>query len=166
MATKRRRIPSYEGDSLIPIMNLVCMLIPLLLYGAVFIRFSTLNVWSEKYGQGKAETEDLLNLTVFITDQGFYLKGNPKYRRYWMQKKNEGASLFADIPKKDNDWNFIELNEKLKQIKSDHSLETRIYIGAEDNIEYDIIIKTMDYSRGTIKQPLFPDVTLTRGVAS
>jgi hypothetical protein len=42
MAIKRRSLESYEGDPLIPIMNLVCMLIPLLLYGAVFMRFMTL----------------------------------------------------------------------------------------------------------------------------
>ena len=168
MGMKRRSIPSYEGDPLIPIMNLVCMLIPLLLYGAVFIRYMTLTVNAPKItsapAQQQPEQNEALNLTVMITDQGFHFKVNPKHRLPWMSQATETASAGPDIPKKDDDWDFDELNRKLKEIKENHREEPNIILGAEDDIEFDVLIKAMDFSRGTEEEPLFPVVTLTRGV--
>jgi len=167
MAIKRREMESYEGDPLIPIMNLVCMLIPLLLYGAVFMRYMTIEVNSPRMSNvptQQQEQDEKLNLTVMITDQGFTFKVNPKYRLPWMSMSTETASAGPDIPKKDDDWDYVELNKKLKELKENHREETQIILGAEDDIKYDVLIKTMDWSRGTDSDRLFPNVTLTRGV--
>lgn len=167
MAIKRRQSDVQEGDPLIPIMNLVCMLIPLLLYGAVFIRFMTIQVESPRMSnipQEQPEQNEKLNLTVMITDQGFTFKVNPKFRLPWMSMSTETASAGPDIPKKDDDWDYQELNKKLKEIKENHREETLIILGAEDDIQYEVLIKTMDWSRGTETDRLFPNVTLTRGV--
>jgi hypothetical protein len=99
-----------------------------------------------------------------ITDQGFTFKVNPKFRLPWMSMSTETASAGPDIPKKDDDWDFKELNKKLKEIKENHREETQIILGAEDDIKYEVIIKAMDWSRGTDTDRLFPNVTLTRGV--
>jgi len=168
MAIKRREVEMVEGDPLIPILNMVCMLIPLLLYGAVFIRFMTIEVNSPRMSsvpqQQQPEENEKLNLTVMITDQGFTFKVNPKYRLPWMSMSTETGSAGPDIPKKDDDWDYEELNKKLKEIKENHREETQIILGAEDDIQYEVLIKTMDWSRGTESDRLFPAVTLTRGV--
>jgi biopolymer transport protein TolR len=167
MAILRREMESYEGDPLIPVMNLVCMLIPLLLYGAVFLRFMTIEVNSPRMSsvpQEQPEQNEKLNLTVMITDQGFTFKVNPKFRLPWMSMSTETASAGPDIPKKDDDWDYKELNKKLKEIKENHREETQIILGAEDDIKYEVLIQTMDWSRGTENDRLFPNVTLTRGV--
>ena len=168
MAMKRREVESIEGDPLIPIMNMVCMLIPLLLYGAVFVRFVIIEVNSPRMSQVPSQQppdqNEKLNLTVMITDQGFTFKVNPKFRLPWMSMSTDSASAGPDIPKKDDDWDFKELNKKLKEIKENHREETQIILGAEDDIKYEVIIKAMDYSRGTDSERLFPNVTLTRGV--
>jgi len=168
MSMKRREMELYEGDPLIPVMNLVCMLIPLLLYGAVFVRFVVVEVNSPRMSQVPQEQppdqNEKLNLTVMITDQGFTFKVNPKFRLPWMSMATESSSAGPDIPKKDDDWDFKELNKKLKEIKENHREETQIILGAEDDIKYEVIIKAMDWSRGTDTDRLFPDVTLTRGV--
>jgi biopolymer transport protein ExbD len=167
MATKRRSSATFEGDPLIPVMNLVCMLIPLLLYGAVFIKFITLEVNSPKMSNVPMEQpqqDEKLNLTVMITDQGFHFKVNPRFRLPWMSMATETASAGPDIPKKDDDWDYEELNKRLREIKENHREETQLILGAEDNIFYEVLIKVMDYSRGTEEERLFPDVTLTRGV--
>ena len=168
MAKKRRVEEPYEGDPLIPIMNLVCMLIPLLLYGAVFVRFATLTVNAPKIVPGdidkSPDQNEALNLTVMITDQGFHFKVNPKHRMAWMSRATETASAGPDIPKKDDDWDFDELERKLKELKADHREERNIILGAEDDIQIEVLIKAMDYSRGTNEDPLFDVVTLTRGV--
>lgn len=165
---KRREVDSYEGDPLIPILNLVCMLIPLLLYGAVFIQFMVVDVNAPKLAQAPAqqqpEQNEALNLTVMITEQGFHFKVNPKKRLPWMNMSTETASAGPDIPKRDDDWDFAELHRKIKEIKELNREEVNITIGAEDDIKYDILIKAMDHTRGDQDNPLFPVVTLTRGV--
>ncbi len=160
MPVRRREAISYEGDPLIPIMNLVCMLIPLLLYGAVFVRFVTIDVKQPNIGpiiDGEKDGESL-DLTVMITDQGFHFKVRPTHRLPWMSQET------PDIPRKDSGWDFAALGEKLWEIKKLHRQETRIILGAEDNIAFDILIKAMDSARGTDQDVLFPDVTLTRGL--
>jgi biopolymer transport protein ExbD len=114
--------------------------------------------------QEQPEQNEKLNLTVMITDQGFTFKVNPKFRLPWMSMSTETASAGPDIPKKDDDWDYKELNKKLKEIKENHREETQIILGAEDDIKYDVLIQTMDWSRGTENDRLFPNVTLTRGV--
>ena len=164
MLRTKRQLASYEGDPLIPIMNLVCMLIPLLLYGAVFVRFQTLSVKSPQIPVDgpPSPPEEELRLTVMITDQGFHFKVNPRFRQPWMSAATTGAG--PDIPRGDDGWDFDELNRKLELIKAEHRDELGIVLGAEDDVDFDVIIKAMDYSRGTDEAPLFPDVTLTRGV--
>ncbi|MDJ0761778.1 MAG: biopolymer transporter ExbD [Myxococcota bacterium] len=168
MPVKRRPLDEYEGDPLIPIMNLVCMLIPLLLYGAVFVRFITLEVNSPKMTNAPVEPPpdqaEKLNLTVMITDQGFHFKVNPRYRLPWMSMATETASAGPDIPKKDDDWDYEELNKRLKELKENHREERQLILGAEDDIQFEVLIRAMDYSRGEETNELFPDVTLTRGV--
>jgi biopolymer transport protein ExbD len=168
MAIKRRAEANMDGDPLIPIMNLVCMLIPLLLYGAVFIKFMTIEVNSPKISSGAPadpqEQDEKLNLTVMITDQGFTFKVNPKFRLPWMGMATDAANAGPDIPKKDDDWDYAEFNRKLKELKESHREETQLILGAEDDIKYEVLIKAMDWSRGTGEDPLFPAVTLTRGV--
>ncbi len=165
MALKRRPIASYDGDPLIPIMNLVCMLIPLLLYGAVFIRFVTVNVNQQRIVKDvpPSPEEETLNLTVMITDQGFHLKVNPRFRLPWMSQAS-GDAIGPDIPKKNLEYDYAALNERLREIKERHREETRIIVGAEDNVAFDVLVTTMDYARGTDDDRLFPDVTLTRGL--
>ncbi len=160
MYRPRRKPDIADGDPLIPIMNLVCMLIPLLLYGAVFVKFQTLTVKPPPTTPKITTPEETknLNLTVIATDQGFHLKVNPAHRKPWMNADG------PDIPKKDGGWDFATLLEKLALIKNDHGKETRIILGAEDDVTLDVLIKMMDCSRGAPESPLFPDVSLTRGI--
>ncbi len=162
----RRKSSSFEGDPLIPIMNLVCMLIPLLLYGAVFVRFTTLTVNAPKIpidrGEKIEEPKENLDLTIFATDQGFHVKVNPRFREPWMAQAQTG-NTGPDIPRKDGDWDYGELSNKLRELKSNHDSETRIILGAEDDVPFDVLIKMMDTSRGAPEKTLFPQVTLTRG---
>jgi len=161
MRRLRRKIGTPAGDPLISVLALVAMLIPMLLYGVVFVKFKTLNVNAPKVGDEVPPSEDL-QLTVFITDQGFHFKVNPERRQPWMAQAGDGAG--PDIPRRDDDWDWISLGERLRELKRDNTKERRITLGAEDDIDFDILIKVMDHARGTDDEQLFPEVTLTRGV--
>ncbi|MBN2716606.1 MAG: biopolymer transporter ExbD [Deltaproteobacteria bacterium] len=157
-----REVNIDQGDPLIPILNLVCMLIPLLLYGAVFVKFQTLDVQPPKtpaiVDLSHPLDDDALRLKVTVGREGFYISVNPRYRQAWMADEGSGP----DIPKTDNGLDFDELRRKISELKGAHTTEQTIFIGAEDDIDYETIIKTMDYTRGTTERPLFPNVQLTR----
>lgn len=168
MTHKKNEMQISEGDPLIPILNLVCMLIPLLLYGAIFVRYQALDVHAPKpcVGDGCSpppEISDKLDLAVMVTEQGFHIKVNPKFRQSWMVQAAGAGGIGPDIPKKDEDWDFEALHRRLRELKSLHKTDMNIVLGAEDDVSYEVIIKTMDYSRGTANSPLFPNVQLSRG---
>lgn len=73
------------------------------------------------------------------------------------------VGIGPDILKRDGGWDFDELHRKLVSIKENHQHETRIILGAEDDVAYDVLIKAMDHARGSAERSMFPDVTLTRG---
>ena len=158
----RRVVKNREVDPLIPIMNLVCMLIPLLIFGAVFVRYKGIDVHSRQGDVAILPKKDAaLNLSVFITEQGFRFKVNPVHRQPWMVESRESARMGPDIPKKENGYDFLMLERRLRELKQNFTRENHIILGAEDNIAYDILIKAMDASRGA-NGDLFPEVTLTR----
>lgn len=148
---------------MISMLALVCMLIPMLLYGVVFVKFKTLDVKAPNTdGPPDAEPRKELQLTVFITDQGFHFKVNPEFRLPWMTQAIGGAG--PDIPRADGGWDFDELTARLRQIKRDHARERCITLGAEGDVAFEVLIKAMDHARGSDDEQLFPEVTLTRGV--
>ena len=80
MARKGARLPLKSGEvSLIPIMNLVCLLIPFLLYTAAFVQYAIIDVASPRFQNRSQVTppddqqHEALNLMLVITDQGFRL---------------------------------------------------------------------------------------------
>jgi biopolymer transport protein ExbD len=155
----------HEVDPLIPILNLVCMLIPLLVFGAVFVSYHTIEVSQPEVASlpPTVEPRDSLHLTVMITDEGFHFKVNPQYRLPWMAQASPASGSGPDIPKQDDGYDYKALRKRLIEIKDRYPKEQSIILGAEDDVAYDVIIKTMDASRG-IEKALFPLVQLTRGI--
>ena len=156
----------HEVDPLIPILNLVCMLIPLLIFGAVFVNYHTLEVAAPPPNTSAPPTREAperLHLSVMITQRGFYFRVNPKYRLAWMKAAAEVRSTVPDIPKGDDGYDYKMLKERLTELKAMHPTEQRLVIGAEDDVAYDVIIRVMDASRGQERE-LFPSVQLTNGI--
>lgn len=167
---KKKRVELEKIDPLIPVMNLVCMLIPFLLLSAAFVQYASINVQAPKIQSSQQQQpppQDRmpLNLTVMVTDAGFIIKVDPQYRMPWMSQATDSANTGPDIPKKpDGKYNYEDLLEKIKEIKDKHPDESQVIIGMEDTLKFDILIKVMDATRGTDTSPLFPDVVLTRGI--
>ena len=111
-----RKHEDFAGDPLVPLLNLVCLLIPLLLYGAVFTRLVILDVKAEKFDDGPPPIDpqvEPLNLTVMITDEGFHFKVSPKHRMSWMAISGPGDTS-PHIPREDEGFDFAALSEKLR----------------------------------------------------
>ena len=172
--SKRSRRPQDSADpNLTPVMNLMVVLIPLLLTSAQFIKLGMIEINLPPAASGTIvqtempkEVEKKLDLTVTITDAGFYLASSMAVA---LGEEGEGPT----IPKKeDGDYNYIELNDMLSKIKKKavgvFKDTDQIVIVAEPEIEYQTVVSTMDAAR-TFKDdnnflPLFPSVALSATV--
>ena len=69
---------SFGELNLLPIMNMVCLLIPFLLMAAQFVQIGVIMVETPRLGRVPNPTNDPikegLNLALVVTDKGFYLK--------------------------------------------------------------------------------------------
>ncbi len=199
---RARTMPDLGEISLIPIMNLVCMLIPFLLYSASFIQFAVINVASPRF-QNRAQVtppddneREALNLMLIITDQGFRLAASGGVLPPGCASSTEegGGTAAPSVPlnpgsdactdskgypsgrdRQDRSqlrlgppscaYNFQRLHECIEEIHEEYSEESQIIISGENRIDYEVLIRAMDASRGTEEAPLFPQVVLSSGVA-
>ena len=72
------------------------------------------------------------------------------------QLKAQGFK-FDPLNKINNKYDYQNLIEQLKQIKQQHPYAEDIFISAENNVKYDIVVKVMDRCRETG----FPNVSLS-----
>jgi len=166
---RHQKIETLEPN-LIPVMNLMVVLIPLLLSSAEFVRIGMLELnLPPAVGAGVAESrmpaevQKTLDLTITITDKGFYLSS-----ALGIARREEGPT----IPLVNGEYDYQSLSEVLYEIKKKavgrFRDDERIIIAAEEDIPYQVVISTMDASRSILKDgnliPLFPDVLLSAGV--
>jgi biopolymer transport protein ExbD len=76
---RARELQDFGEANLIPIMNLVSLLIPFLLYTAAFVQYAVIDVASPRFQNRSAVSppeenqQEALSLMLIITDQGFRL---------------------------------------------------------------------------------------------
>jgi len=184
--------PSYRrsrGDesiepNLTPIMNLMVVLIPLLLSSAQFIKLGIIelnlppSVSRDQVIPMPKEKELKLDLSISITENGFIISSAMAILR-----GNQGDAV--SVPKKtDGTYNYSKLNEQLIEIKTrvenKFTDTNRIIIMAEPEIDYQILVSTMDAARSPLRvdtvqvdgndriwqlnEELFPEVSISAGV--
>lgn len=157
-----------------PIMNLMVVLIPILLYSAEFVKLSIreLNLPPATSGEGISEEnkpreqEKRLFLTVLISKRGFYIGTRGGFLSGEGKSENEPS-----IPlNEDGSYNYEELQQKLIELKekiADQGFadEKSAIISAEADIPYKSIVKIMDYitvfqdEEGNDKE-LFPQINI------
>jgi len=159
-----------QEPDLIPVMNLVCLLIPFLLLTAAFIQYAVINVSAPRLnpvpGEPSSETHPL-ELTVLVTDQGFRItSAGRSLGPAAGVDASPAASPTVPMTRQEGktDYDYPSLQLRLRQIKHEHEGESVIRIGAERNIDYATVVKVMDATRGDVDGELFPDVVLLAGV--
>jgi hypothetical protein len=210
---RARQMLDVGQPSLIPIMNLVCLLIPFLLYTAAFVQFACIHVASPRFQNRTAvtppddEQEQALSLMLIITDQGFRLAASGGVLpEGCASSADEGGSTSAPtVPLNPNAqsctdrqgypsgqqrqersnlrlgppacaYDFGRLRECIQRIHEEYPDERQIIISGENRIDYDVLINSMDATRGLdtcnphANPPVtegcwFPEVILSSGVA-
>jgi biopolymer transport protein ExbD len=160
--------------NIVPMMNLMVVLIPLLLTSAEFVRLGIieLNLPPAAVGpEGQVLTElpqeerRRLDLAVTITDKGFFISSSLAV----LGGKQAGGPT---IPLFEGEYDFSLLSLKLLQIKDKAKNRfpdtEKIIIMAEPNVDYQTVISTMDAARSITvdgrQEILFPDVSLSAAI--
>ncbi len=182
MARKRKQVEPDTDVNLVPAMNLILILIPLLLTAMETLKLAVINVATPQIGPAsevtppdQAPDEKPLKLTIALTDRGLHLYARDQVI------ENKDDPLGPTIPKKDGEeiidgkpvpgkvYDYEKLTQMLSDIKDENPVEENIIISAESHIKYRYIIQVMDASRekkeGDKKKTLFPNVIMSAGVA-
>ncbi len=173
----RRRVRHEEetGElNIIPYLDIVTNLVMFMLLSMTgLITLGVLNVSAPKLGESAGAGADTqqpkLLLTVAIGKQGFYIAGAGG-----VLGKDAGPAPDAarppTIPLQSGKYDYGALTAQLQKIKDQFPNETQVILSADPDVQYDILIQTMDACResavkkpdGSVdRRPLFFDVSLS-----
>ena len=147
---------------LMPVMNLVTILIPLLLVGAQAINLSVIDSTMPAIHVDGDTPEPSLQLTVAVTDEGLAVKGDG-------QVLPDSDAL--DLPcsatpcRGAQAYDYDGLTELLGRVKDHHPDEETLILLPEERVPYEVLIKVMDAAREDLDadRPLFPQVVMAGG---
>jgi biopolymer transport protein ExbD len=151
-----------EELNLTPIMAILVILIPILLYAFNFFEVKIQGVSAPKMGTGKSEAKKEnekkpLNLTVLITEKGFKLS----------QEEELTTEPEQPIPRRTFtdangtqyvDYDYPRLYARLMAKKREWKKERTINIGADFNIPWHIIARTIDAARVQLEEEAYEDL--------
>ena len=167
-------------------MNLVTILIPFLIMAAQFVNLAVIDSTLPAIGPPSTEPPDPneeppLNLSLAITDKGvtilgadkvLYPEGAPEF--------TEGEEKPPTVPCKSggvckdiNDYDWSTLGKKLSKIKDSYPDDNNVILVPNNDMRYEILVKTMDIARedpdapgeteGSKGRELFPFVVIAGG---
>jgi biopolymer transport protein ExbD len=163
-----RARPKLDADlELMPVMNLVAILIPMLLMGVQVLNLAVIDTTLPAIAPPPDDAEPGLRLTVAVTDQGLGLKSGAG-------QLPEAAQL--DLPCRSHPcavdgYDYQGLTDALARIKDDHPDERSLILLPEERVPYEVLVKVMDAAREDRAQPaadgsprsLFPQVVMAGG---
>lgn len=161
-----------EGQELniVPYLDILMNLIMFMLLSITGLSaFGILNVNAPNYGGPTTQvTEEgdkpKLLLTVLISKKGFYVAATGGVVGQQQQGQANPAEAPPSIPKKsDGSYDYTALTQNMVNVKKDFPSESKVIVGAEGDIPYEVLVQTMDAIRetpGKERKLLFTDVTL------
>jgi biopolymer transport protein ExbD len=172
----RRRVREEEhtGElNIVPYLDVVVNLVMFMLLSMTgLVSLGVLNVSAPKLGgeaaAAAAEGAPKLLLTVAIGRQGFYVAGAGGV--LGADAPSPGSGRPPTIPLRDGKYDYATLTAQMKKIKEQFPSESAVILSADPDVQYDVLIQTMDACREasvqtadgkTERRPLFFDVSLS-----
>jgi len=154
--------------NIVPYLDILMNLIMFMLLSITGLSaFGILNVNAPNYGGPTTQVSEesdkpKLLLTVLISKKGFYVAATGGV--LGQQGQTNPAEAPPSIPKKgDGSYDYTALTEAMVNVKKEFPSESKVIVGAEGDISYEVLVQTMDAVRetpGKDRKLLFTDVTL------
>jgi len=161
MRKKKIREEFEGGDlNLLPIMNLICLLIPFLLLAAQFVKIGVILVETPRLSRVRSQKnkkkKQALNLTLIMTDKGYYIKS--RFGSECPEGIAEDAKLcypkregkFTDKVLKELQhrmWYLYASKYKGEEYYSSPDERHSITLVPEPTVKYEDIVRTLDAIR-------------------
>ena len=151
--------------NLVPYLDIVTNIVIFLLASVTTyqLQLSNVKVSSPTFGVGSGqEGPPPLNLTITVTQNGFSVAASGA-----VLPGPDGnlPTIRKDPAAKEMPWD--QLTKKAREIKDAYPDEHTVTLGANPDIPYELLVKTMDALRVDSKNKLlFPDVSLSAGVTT
>ncbi|TNE92122.1 MAG: hypothetical protein EP330_02920 [Deltaproteobacteria bacterium] len=154
-----RRQSDRSDLNLLPMMNLVSLLIPLLLMGTQLVALSSIDIAQPAAAPTPGPVSDDFHLVVRIEPEGFFVDG--------AEDVLGEASLHLACEERctdKDDWPHDELVQRLVEVKEAHPAETRVMVIPDSRVTYQVIVRTLDATRARKAhgewQELFPEASI------
>ncbi len=164
---------------LVPMMCLLCILIPMLLVTAAFEQLAALRTHLPQAstlggtpGTGASkETKTptgIIELKVSIHDNGFGVEATLSHTPEGEEKETY-EDLYYEVPIKGEEYDLDRLRAILISLKQKYPRHEEVVLLVDDTIPYDVIVQTMDtcreelYAEGghRMRRMLFPNIALS-----
>ena len=158
------RTPRRDELDMVPFLNLVTLLIPVLLLTADLGPPKAVVPTHLPTMCGGCDVPDCggdsepLNLTVAISDIGFTVRGAS---RALAEDGDVVECRVAGCPR--GTWDTEALGNLLDAVKAEHPYEAEAIVVPDSEVSTDTLIAAMDAVRGTDRHPRFPNVVLAGG---
>ena len=160
------RAHGEDGETelnLVPIMAILIILIPVLLYAFTFFEVKVQAVAAPRLGPAqktkKKDDEDKkkpLNLTVLVTKDGFALKQQAELTEE--PDPPIPKRTFTVQGKEFVEYDYPALYNRVRQKKIEHPDETTVNVGAEMAIPWQTIARTIDATRVVLEKDSYDDI--------
>ena len=167
------RKPSERSNSkeeeqelnLAPIMALICILIPALIFAFQFYEITVQSVAAPKLGPKSSQKEDdkddkpPLNLTVLISDKGFVLKWSDEITAEGGEPPRIPRKIFKDeAGNQVEEYDYPKLYSAVVAKKKDYPEEDSVNIGADFAISWQVVARTIDCVRVRLAEDAYVDL--------
>jgi|SRR5215831_20727872 len=170
----KRKLRIRENDeggelNIVPYLDILMNLIMFMLLSITGLSaFGILNVSAPNYGGPNTQITDegdkpKLLLTVLISKKGFYVAATGGVLGQQQAQPNPGEAPPSIAKKADGTYDYNALTESMVNVKKEFPTESKVIVGAEGDIPYEVLVQTMDAIRetpGRDRKLLFTDVTL------
>jgi len=162
--------------NIVPYLDIMVNLIMFLLVAqATMVSLGMIDVTAPSYsaagpaGGGPEDARTNLRLTLGVASDGFYIAARGGVLD--SESPEEAGELTPDgvtkrpptVPKTpDGQYDYPGLSEKLRAIKTSFPQNVAVFLAADSDISYEVIVKTLDASRSDRLGELFPAVAFSR----
>lgn len=170
---KRKAHPhEHQGElNVVPYLDVVVNLVMFMLMSMTgFITFQMINVTTPDLADSQASTstpppqekKDDFVLNVSISKKGFYIAATGGVLGGDAPSDGKPADPSVTPPtiplKADGSYDYEALTLKMASIKALRPDHSQFFLAADKSIPYEVIVNTMDATRGDTQKTLFPDV--------
>ncbi|MFN3202017.1 MAG: ExbD/TolR family protein [Bradymonadia bacterium] len=155
---RRAYVRSAEAESelnLVPIMNLVVCLIPMVLFGASFVQLGVVNVNASKFGPAipspNPPAEPPVTITLGIGAHGFSIQGDRPL-------DDAGEQAPIEIPRLETGLDLNALYSVMHQLRARFPEANPLVLTADADVPYADIIRVMDAVRLKLEADQYPTV--------